>query len=85
LVAPMSKSGLFGLLFILLGGSQHYMVTGSLSFLPLPHGHREPFHDLNVFTARDVLEAKKRVFERAAQLRVLRVPEVALAPIGYLG
>jgi hypothetical protein len=75
----MSTSGLFDVLLSLLGGSQHYMVTGSLSFLPLTHGHREPGQDLDVFIRRDVFEARRSAFERAGQLRVLRVPEVALA------
>lgn len=75
----MSTSGLFNILFDVLGGSRHYMVTGSLSFLPLTQEHREPGHDLDVFIRRDVFEARRSAFERAGQLRVLRVPEVAVA------
>ncbi len=75
----MSTSGLFALLFELLGGSPHYMVTGSLSFLPLLQPYREPGQDLDVLIRRDALDARRRAFEDAGRLRVLRLPEVALA------
>lgn len=75
----MSTNGLFGILFDVLGGSQHYMVTGSLSFLPLTGWHREPGEDLDVLIRRDVFEARRSLFDRVGQVRVLRAPEVAIA------
>jgi len=75
----MSTDGLFTVLFDLLAGSPHYMITGSLSFLPLVPKYREPGEDLDVFVRRDVFEARRFAFESAGQLRALRVPEVALA------
>jgi len=75
----MSTNGLFGILLEILGGSQHYMVTGSFSFLPLTGWHREPGEDLDVFIRRDVFEARRSLFDRVGQVRVLRVPEVAIA------
>lgn len=75
----MSISGLFDIMFDVLAGSPHYMVTGSLSFLPLTQGHREPGEDLDVFIRRDVFEAKRNAFKCAGAMQVLRVPEVAVA------
>ena len=75
----MSTSGLFSVLFDLLAGSPNYMVTGSLSFLPLIPDYREPGQDLDVFIRRDVFEARRHAFKRAGTLQVLRVPEVAVA------
>jgi hypothetical protein len=75
----MSTCGLFSVLFDLLAGSPHYMVTGSLSFLPLIPNYREPGPDLDVFIRRDVFEARRRAFETAGTVKVLRVPEVAIA------
>jgi len=75
----MSTSSLFDTLFDVLAGSPHYMVTGSLSFLPLTPCYRAPGEDLDVFVRRDVFEDNRRAFETAGVLRVLRVPEVAVA------
>jgi hypothetical protein len=75
----MSTSGLFCVLSEVLAGSPHYMVTGSLSFLPLVPYYREPGQDLDVFIRRDVFEARRQAFEAAGTLQVLRVPEVAVA------
>jgi hypothetical protein len=75
----MSTGDLFAVLFDLLAGSPHYMVTGSLSFLPLIADYREPGQDLDVFIRRDVFEARRRAFEAVGRVRVLRVPEVAVA------
>jgi hypothetical protein len=75
----MSTSGLFDTMFDVLAGSPHYMVTGSLSFLPLTPDYRAPGEDLDVFIRRDVFEGNRRAFENAGVLRVLRVPEVAVA------
>jgi hypothetical protein len=75
----MSTRALFSVLFDLLAGSPHYMITGSLSFLPFIPGYREPGQDLDVFIRRDVFEARRHAFERAGTLHVLRAPEVAVA------
>lgn len=75
----MSTDGLFNIMFDVLAGSPHYMITGSLSFLPLTREYRDPGQDLDVLIRQDVFEANKHAFGNAGLLHVLRVPEVALA------
>lgn len=75
----MSTSGLFDTMFHVLAGSPHYMVTGSLSFLPLTGDYRAPGEDLDVFIRRDVFEGIRCALENVGTVRVLRVPEVAVA------
>jgi hypothetical protein len=81
----MSTCGLFETLFAVLAGSPHYMVTGSLSFLPLTADYRTPGEDLDVFIRRDVFEVNRRAFENVGSIRVLRVPEVAVAGTSVVG
>jgi hypothetical protein len=62
----------------LVGNSKEYFVSGSLSFLPLLDNYRQP-HDVDVAISRKLFQARRSVFGPSADVRILRLSEVAIA------
>ncbi|MFQ5824175.1 MAG: hypothetical protein ACE5JB_08990 [bacterium] len=46
----------------LMGKSDEYFVSGSLSFLPLLGNYRPPLHDVDAAIARDLFQARRHMF-----------------------
>lgn len=75
----VSIPGLLQRLLDLVGSSDDYFVSGSLSFLPLLPGYREPGHDVDVALSRDLYESCRARFAAGERPAVLRFRDVAVA------
>jgi hypothetical protein len=75
----MSIQGVLECLLRIVDGSSDYFVSGSLSFLPLLGGYRQPQHDVDASIERTMFKARRSLVEREGQPRVLRFSEVAVA------
>jgi len=75
----MSVKKLFESLFRIIGDSEDYFVSGSLSFLPLMTPYREPGHDIDVSLVETLFHARRHIISEEGKLRALRLPEVAVA------
>jgi hypothetical protein len=75
----MSVKKLFESLFRIIRDSEDYFISGSLSFLPLMAPYREPAHDIDVSLSRTLFHAHRHIISKEGKLRVLRLPEVAVA------
>jgi hypothetical protein len=75
----MSIKKLFEALFRIIGDSDDYFITGSLSFLPLVDPYREPAHDIDVSLSRELFQKRRNVIVKEGKVKVLRLSEVAVA------
>lgn len=75
----MSIKKLFEALFRIIGDSDDYFITGSLSFLPLIAPYREPGHDIDVAISRELFQTRRDVIVKEGKIKVLRLSEVAVA------
>lgn len=75
----MSIKKLFESLFRIIGDSEDYFISGSLSFLPLMTPYREPAHDIDVSLSRTLFQARRPIISEEGKIRALRLPEVAVA------
>ncbi|MCI0691839.1 hypothetical protein L0337_07505 [candidate division KSB1 bacterium] len=62
----------------LVGDSQEYFVSGSLSFLPRLNNYRQP-HDVDVAVSRELFQTRRSVLDPSDDVRILRLSEVAIA------
>ena len=75
----LDVDALLSSLLRIVGPSDDYFVSGSLSFLPLTGRHRAPEHDVDVGISYPLFEARRAVIEREGDLQILRLREVAIA------
>jgi hypothetical protein len=68
----------------IVGESEDYFVSGSLSFLPLTGRYRDPEHDVDVGISYPLFEARRQVIEAEGDLQILRLREVAIADTSRL-
>jgi hypothetical protein len=75
----MSIKKLYESLFRIIGDSEDYFISGSLSFLPLMVPYREPAHDIDVSLSKTLFHARRHIISEEGKIRALRLPEVAVA------
>jgi hypothetical protein len=75
----MSVKKLFEYFFRIIGDSEDYFISGSLSFLPLMAPYREPAHDIDVSLSRTLFQARRHIISEVGKIRALRLSEVAVA------
>ncbi len=75
----MKIKKLFEALFRIIGDSNDYFITGSLSFLPLVAPYREPGDDIDVALSRELFQTRRDIIAKEGKIKVLRLPEVAVA------
>lgn len=75
----MSIKKLFESLFRIIGDSEDYFISGSLSFLPLLPPYRKPAHDIDVSLSKELFEARRHIISEEGEIRALRLSEVAVA------
>jgi hypothetical protein len=63
----------------IVGDSDEYFVSGSLSFLPLLGNYRQPEHDVDAAIAQELFQTRKRLFGPTERIRFLPLSEVAIA------
>jgi hypothetical protein len=63
----------------LVGDSDEYFVSGSLSFLPLLGNYRQPVHDVDAAISQELFQKRKHLFGPTEEIRFLSLAEVAVA------
>jgi hypothetical protein len=66
-------------LLTIVGDSDEYFVSGSLSFLPLLGNYRNPVHDVDVAISHELFQTRKHFLDPAEHVRFLTLSEVAIA------
>jgi hypothetical protein len=63
----------------IVGASDEYFVSGSLSFLPLLGNYRQPEHDLDAAIGQELFQRRRQFLDPTDQVRFLLLSEVAVA------
>src|SRR3990172_5495059 len=75
----MTIRGVMECLLRIVGDSDDYFVSGSLSFLPLLDEYREPEHDVDASIDKRLFQDRRQLVEREGCPHFLRLREVAVA------
>ncbi len=63
----------------IVGDSDEYFVSGSLSFLPLLDNYRYPKHDVDAAIAKELFQTRKQLFRASESISFLSLSELAVA------
>jgi len=75
----MSTSALLQQLLSILGNTNEYFISGSLSFLPLIQNYREPGRDIDILISKNAYQIIKNKLRDQADEHILSLAEVAVA------
>ena len=80
----MSTSALLQQLLSILGNTNEYFISGSLSFLPLIQNYREPGRDIDILISKNAYQIIKNKLRDQADEHILSLAEVAVANISIV-
>lgn len=75
----MSTDRLLESFFKIIGNSEDYFISGSLSFLPLLNNYRKPGLDIDISIKKSIFYQRQEEILKEGSLKVLRLSEVAVA------
>lgn len=75
----MSIDRLLESFFRIMGNSEDYFISGSLSFLPLLNNYRKPGLDIDISIKKSIFFQRQEQILKEGSLKVLRLSEVAVA------